>query len=220
VKPESSDLYLSAIYHLQERQQSVTTSALAEELGVSMASVSEMLRKLGQRGLVHYEPRQPVTLADDGQGLAAQLVRRHRLWEVFLVERLGMDWESVYSEACALEHATSEAVADALERYLDQPQVGMHGYPIPGPNGELPAVPTGVPLTTMEVGQRAKIVQVAERDPQLLAYLKRMALVPGQVVEVIVKAPFEGPITVKADGQSHAIAYAVADCLKAVALDG
>jgi DtxR family Mn-dependent transcriptional regulator len=147
------------------------------------------------------------------------------LWEVFLVEKLGMDWESVYSEACALEHATSEAVAAALERFLAFPKVGTHGYPIPGPDGELPALPTAIPLTALEVGQRARIVQVAERDPQLLAYLKEMGLVPGREIEVIMKAPFEGPITVKTDGAkpdgaSHAIAYGVAACLRVAAPGG
>lgn len=219
MKPETSDLYLSAVYHLQERRETVTTSSLAEELGVSMASVSEMLRKLGERGLVNYEPYQPVTLSEEGRLRAAKLVRRHRLWEVFLVEKLGMEWETVYREACNLEHATSEAVAEALAEFLGHPVTGTHGYPIPGPDGQVPALPAAVPLTTLEADQRGRILQVSERDPELLDYLKQMNLLPGQVVEVVAKAPFDGPLTVRTDGATHAIAHKVAACLKVTPME-
>ena len=219
MKPESSDLYLSVIYHQQERRETVTTSSLAEELGVSMASVSEMLRKLGERGLVNYEPYQPVTLTGEGRRRAAQLVRHHRLWEVLLVKKLGMGWETVYREACNLEHATSEAVSEALAEFLDHPVTGIHGYPIPHPNGDVPTLPESVPLTMLEVGQRGKILQVSERDPELLVYLKQMNLLPGQVVKVVVKAPFDGPLTVQTDGATHAIAHKVAGCLKVVLME-
>ena len=139
MKPESSDLYLSAIYHLRERRQAVTTSGLAEELGVSMASVSEMLRKLGERGLVHYEPYQPVALTEQGRQRAAQLVRRHRLWEVFMVEKLGMGWETVYREACVLEHATSDAVAIASRS--TNSTFGLRRIPSIACGGIVPAKP-------------------------------------------------------------------------------
>lgn len=219
MKPESSDLYLSGIYHQQERRETVTTSSLAEELGVSMASVSEMLRKLGERGLANYEPYQPVTLTEKGRHRAAELVRRHRLWEVFLVKKLGMGWETVYREACALEHATSEAVAEALDEFLDHPLTGIHGYPIPDADGGVPALPQNVPLTTLEAGQQGRILQVSERDPALLVYLRQLKLMPGQVVEVVVKAPFDGPLTVRTNGATHAIAYKMAACLKVVLED-
>jgi DtxR family Mn-dependent transcriptional regulator len=214
MKPESRDLYLSAIYHLQERRETVTTSSLAQELGVAMASVSEMLRKLGERGLVDYAPYRPVTLTEEGRLRAAKLVRRHRLWEVFLVEKLDMSWENVYREACHLEHATSDEVADALEEFLGHPTVEVHGYAIPTSDGESPALPESVPLTTLEAGQSGRILQVSERTPELLAYLKEMNLIPGQVVEVVVKAPFDGPLTVRTDGEPHAIGRKVADCIR------
>ena len=214
MKRGSSDLYLDAIYHLEERGEVVTTSALAEELGISMASVSEMLRKLGGQGLLNYEPYRPVTLTEKGRQRAVQMTRRHRLWEVFLVEKLGMGWETVYREACDLEHATSEAVIEALAEFLGHPVTGPHGYPIPGPDGDLPVLPDSVPLETLEVGQRGRIVQVSERDPELLVYLAQMNLVPGQFVEVVVKAPFDGPLTVRTNGAAYAIGRKVAVCIK------
>jgi len=219
MKPESSDLYLSVIYHQQERSEAVTTSSLADELGVSMASVSEMLRKLGERGLVNYEPYQPVILTREGRLRAATLVRRHRLWEVFLVEKLGMGWETVYSEACRLEHATSDAVADALAEFLGHPLTGTHGYPIPDSDGQLPHLPPSVPLTALEAKQRGKILQVSERDPEWLAYLKQLKLLPGEVVQVVLKAPFEGPLTIRTREATHAIAYQVAAAIKVTLIE-
>lgn len=214
MKRGSSDLYLDAIYHLDERGKAATTSNLAEELGVSMASVSEMLRKLGEQGLLNYEPYQPVTLTETGRQRAVQLARRHRLWEVFLVEKLGMGWEAVYREACNLEHATSEAVVEALAEFLGHPATGPRGYPVPDPNGDVPVLPESVSLETLEAGQRGRIVQVSERGPELLGYLKQMSLVPGQVVEVVVKAPFDGPLTIRTDGTSYAIGRKVAACIR------
>jgi len=219
MKPESSDLYLSVIYHQQERSEAVTTSSLADELGVSMASVSEMLRKLGERGLVNYEPYQPVALTEEGRLRAATLVRRHRLWEVFLVEKLGMGWETVYSEACRLEHATSDAVAGALAEFLGHPLTGTHGYPIPDPDGQVPHLPPSVPLAALEAKQRGKILQVSERDPEWLAYLKQLKLLPGQVVQVVLKAPFEGPLTIRTEKATHAIAYQVAAAIKVTLIE-
>ncbi len=214
MKRGSSDLYLDAIYHLGEQGEAVVTSSLAKELGISMASVSEMVRKLGEQGLLNYEPYQPVTLTEKGHQRAVQLARRHRLWEVFLVEKLGMGWETVYREACDLEHTTSEAVIEALAEFLGHPVTGPHGYPIPGPDGDLPVLPESVPLETLEVGQRGRILQVSERDPKLLVYLAQMNLVPGQFVEVVVKAPFDGPLTVRTNGATYAIGRKVAVCIK------
>jgi len=131
-----------------------------------------------------------------------------------LVEKLGMGWETVYREACDLEHATSEAVVEALAEFLGHPVTGPHGYPVPGPDGDLPVLPESVPLEALEVGQQGRIVQVSERDPELLVYLARMNLVPGQFVEVVVKAPFDGPLTVRTNGAIYAIGRKVAVCIK------
>jgi DtxR family Mn-dependent transcriptional regulator len=178
-----------------------------------------MLRKLGEEGWVNYEPYQPVTLAEAGRRRAAKLVRRHRLWEVFLVERLGIGWEHVYREACALEHATSERVMEALAEFLGHPATGAHGYPIPDANGDVPAFPTGLPLTALKVGQRGRVLQVSARDPELLVYLEQINLVPGQTVEIVTRAPFDGPLTVRAgQGGTHAIAHQVAACINVISI--
>lgn len=219
MKRGSSDLYLDAIFHLKERGKAASTSNLAQELGISMASVSEMLRKLGEQALLNYEPHQPVTLTEKGQQRAMWMARRHRLWEVFLVEKLGMGWEAVYREACNLEHATSDIVVEALAEFLGHPATCPHGYLVPGPDGDVPVLPESVLLETLKAGQRGRILQVSERDPKVLAYLQQINLLPGQVVEVVVKSPFDGPLTVRTDGATYAIGRKMAACIKVALLE-
>ena len=125
-----------------------------------------------------------------------------------------MGWERVYREACALEHATSEVLMEALAEFLGHPTTGAHGYPIPDANGNVPVLSKGLPLMVLKVGQRGQVLQVSARDPELLLYLKQINLVPGRVVEVLTKAPFDGPLTVRVgEGGAHAIARQVAACV-------
>jgi len=209
MEPQSGDEYLDAIYELESNDLLATTSALAEHLGVAKASVSEMLRKLADRGLIHHERYQRVTLTPSGRQRAAQLARRHRLWEVFLAQHLGMDWTTVFEEACRLEHATSDSVVEKLDAFLGHPQRCPHGHPIPTPDGQVPARTT-VALAELKEGQQGEVAFIAYHRQDMLTYVSSLGLVPGATLVVENRAPFEGPLTIRVGETRQVIGRKVA----------
>jgi DtxR family Mn-dependent transcriptional regulator len=197
--------YLESIGALEERESPVSTSSIAQSMGLSMASVSEMLRRLAEKGLVEYTPYGGASLTDEGRQRFLRLTRRHRLWEVFLNRHLGIGWEDVYQDACSLEHATSDVVADKLADFLENPEVCPHGSPIPEKNLKRPAS-TGITLADLGVGQTARITNVIiERDPEFLRYLSSLNLVPDVTVKVLEKAPYDGTLTIDINNATKAI---------------
>jgi len=197
--------YLESIGALEERESPVSTSSIAQLLGLSLASVSEMLHRLSEKGLVDYTPYGGASLTEEGRRRFLKLTRRHRLWEVFLNRHLGIGWEDVYQEACNLEHATSDQVAERLARFLDNPKVCPHGSPIPTRNQKLPKA-TGVPLPHLEVGQVGKVACIInERDSQLLHYLTSLGLIPGAELKVLEKASFDGTLTIEVNNSTKAV---------------
>lgn len=206
---ESIEEYLEAIYKLEQKISPVTTSALAEQLGVSSASVSEMARKLAKRGLVTREPYKGVALTAEGKSRALVLIRRHRLWERFLTDMLGLPWDQVHEEACRLEHATSPLVEERLAQLLGEPETCPHGHPMPTAKGEM-AVEAGCPLAELTEGQRAVVLRVPERDPALLQYLASLGLRPQAIIQVEAKAPFQGPLTVRVGEARHVLGQELA----------
>jgi len=201
---DSIQEYLEIIYKLEQETSPVTTSALAKQLGVSAASVSEMMAKLAEQGLVTREPYKGVVLTADGRSQALALIRRHRLWERFLTDVLDLSWDQVHEEACRLEHATSPLVEERLAQFLGEPETCPHGHPMPTVEGEM-AVGAGRPLTELTVGQRATILRVPERDPTLLQYLDTLGLKPGVTLRVEAVAPFQGPLTVQVGEARHVL---------------
>ena len=202
--------YLESISALEEAERGpAKTSSLAQVLEVSPASVSEMLRRLSEKGLVRYTPYGGVSLAEEGQRTELRLTRRHRLWEVFCSRCLGIGWEDVYQEACNLEHATSDLVTEKLAQFLGNPQVCPHGSPIPKSNLEQPKV-SGIPLADLEAGQAARVVRVVrESNAGLLRHLSSLELVPGAEVKVLEKTPFDGTLTIEVNGSTRAIGHEV-----------
>ncbi len=198
--------YLEAIYDLEERAENpVRTSSLAHVLEVSPASVSEMLHRLSEKGLVEHTPYGGVSLTEEGRRRVLKLIRRHRLWEVLLNNHLGIGWEDVYPEACNLEHATSDLVSEKLARFLDNPRVCPHGSPIPRKDLKQPRA-SGIPLSDLGVGQEARMVRVVrESNTRLLHHLTSLGLVPGTRVKVLEKAPFDGTLTIEVGDQTRAI---------------
>jgi DtxR family Mn-dependent transcriptional regulator len=197
--------YLETIGALEERESPVSTSSIAQSMGLSMASVSEMLRRLADKDLVDYTPYGGANLTDEGRQRFLRLTRRHRLWEVFLNRHLGFGWEDVYQDACSLEHATSDVVADKLAEFLKDPEFCPHGSPIPDKDLKRPAS-TRVTLADLEVGQSARITNVIiERDPEFLRYLSGLNLVPNVTVRVLEKAPYDGTLTIDIDSTTRAI---------------
>jgi len=204
----SVEHYLKAIYELGGEEQPVSLSALAEELAISPVSANEMVRKLARRELVTYVPHKGVTLTPEGRAQALAVIRRHRLWERFLTDILGLDWDHVHEEACRLEHATSPLVEERLAQFLGQPETCPHGYPVPTPEGEIAREVT-FPLSDLEPGQKMVVLRVPE-VPELLHYLGELGLVPQAEVEVESVAPFEGPLTVRVGDTQHVLGRKIA----------
>ena len=201
---ESAEEYLEAIYKLGEEGQPVAVSALARHLKISSVSANEMVRKLVERELVLYEPYKGVSLTPAGQAQALAVIRRHRLWERFLTDVLGLSWDQVHEEACRLEHVTSPLVEERLAQLLGQPETCPHGHPIPTAAGEI-VVEAGRPLAELRPGQRARVLRVPEEDVALLRYLATLGLKPQATVLVETVAPFQGPLTVQVGEARHVL---------------
>jgi DtxR family Mn-dependent transcriptional regulator len=194
----TTEEYLEAIYALEERgEQPVKTTQLANYLELAAASVSEMLARLAERKLVDYTPYEGVSLTPDGQCRVLELTRQHRLWEVFLYQFLGIGLAEVYQEACTLEHATSGLVSEKLAQFLGNPHQCPHGNPIPDNTDEFPEL-RGVSLSSMEKGQRARVVRISHtNNTSWLNYLCEINLLPGTLIEVTDRAPLDSTIIIK-----------------------
>lgn len=201
--------YLKAIYKLQERSGQVPTSALAEFMGVTPASVTNMCKKLAELNLLEYEPYQGVKFTSTGRKLALEIVRHHRLLELYLAEALGVPWDQVHEEAEKLEHVISEDLEERMAAALGDPEFDPHGAPIPSRSGSV-AQPESGRLVDMSVGDRLLIVEVDDEDPELLRYLGKMGIYPGTEIELIDTAPFKGPLTLMLGDTQHSLGYQAA----------
>ncbi|MBI2423207.1 MAG: metal-dependent transcriptional regulator [Candidatus Hydrogenedentes bacterium] len=204
---ESIEDYLKAIYTLQEKESPVSTSALAARLQVAPASVTQMLKKLDlmKPHLVRYKKHHGVELTPHGEKIAVEVIRHHRLIELFLQQALGMSWDEVDREAERLEHVVSPHLADRMAHVLGNPQFDPHGDPIPQKDGSFP-VSDLMCLLKLEAGQSGVVRRVRDADPELLRYVAGLGIVPGSQIHVVDKGPFDGPIHVRlhpANGQEQ-----------------
>jgi DtxR family transcriptional regulator, Mn-dependent transcriptional regulator len=211
VKEQGADMlseamqdYLKTIYSLQESDHDVATSALAERLGVAAPSVTGMVKKLAALKLVRHQRYQGVRLTKAGERVALEVLRHHRLLELYLAEALGYSWDQVHAEAERLEHVISEEFEERMFHALGQPTQDPHGHPIPTKEGKV-ASPGSSRLADLPPGAQAVISGVSDRDPEMLRYLGERGLVPETAVTVMARAPFNGPITVKAGRASHVL---------------
>ncbi len=205
---EAAQDYLKAIWKLQNRGE-VTTNALAAELGVSPASATAMLKKLDKLGLIEHERYHGATLTPSGERIALEVVRHHRLLELYLMEALGLSWDEVHTEAERLEHHLSEELEARIDAALGYPTRDPHGDPIP--NADLVLVDQErVLLCDVAEGDQAVVRRVPDSDAELLRYLASLGLMPEREVVVVEQAPFDGPVTVEIDGARHAIGRSVA----------
>ena len=210
--------YAKAIYALQERGTgAVTTTALAERLGVTAGSVSAMLKKLDAAGLVTHEPYRGVTLTAQGRRVALEVIRHHRLIELFLAEVLDMPWDRVHDEAEVLEHVLSEELEHLIAEKLGHPTADPHGDPIPTVELVIDEGDT-VALEGCEVGARGRFVRVSDSDPAMLRYLAERGVAIGDGFEVVDRQPFGGPLTLSVGGGEQVVGERVARALR-VALD-
>jgi DtxR family transcriptional regulator, Mn-dependent transcriptional regulator len=196
--------YLKTIYALQRQEGQVGTNDLAERLQVKPASVSGMLKKLSELKYVEHTPYRGVVLTPRGQKVALEILRHHRLIELFLVEALGYSWDEVHDEAEELEHVISEKLEGRIAAWLGHPTRDPHGDPIPSPEGVLPG-DQNQPLSDLAVGSQGIVRQVLTQEADRLCYLGQLGLVPGARVELRSRQPFEGPLTLQIGDQSHVI---------------
>lgn len=196
--------YLKIIYELQHEQGKVATNALAERLGVVPASATGMIKKLAAMHLATHEPYQGVVLTPAGEKIALEVIRHHRLIELYLAEALGVPWDRVHDEAEKWEHVLSEDLEDRIDAMLGHPTIDPHGAPIPSRNGTI-AQPASVRLADLRPGQAAVIAEVSDHDSALLRYVGGLGLYPGVDVRVIAVAPFDGPLTIRVGAAEHAL---------------
>ncbi|MEX2600940.1 MAG: metal-dependent transcriptional regulator [Balneolaceae bacterium] len=206
--------YLKAIYVLEADLEDggVSTTQVADELGVSSASVTNMIKRLAKLGLVRYESYYGARLTDAGRKIALEVIRHHRLLELYLKEVMGYSWDEVHDEAEKLEHHISEQFEDKIAELLNHPTMDPHGDPIPTKEGLIPDVATS-PLLEMEEREPCLLGRVKNQDPELLRYLEKIGLIPGVRLEIVEKAPFKGPITLEIEGENRVVGYDVASHL-------
>ena len=198
----STEDYLKAIYGLAgSDERPVQTTAIADVLGVAPPSVSGMLRRLADGGLLAHMPYRGVRLTDGGRQAALRVMRRHRILECYLTSRLGYDWDSVHAEAERLEHAVSDELIDRMALVLGDPAYDPHGAPIPTRTGEIER-PRLTPLSEVAVGAEGELRMVDDKDPERLRYLSSLGLEVGTRFRVLDRQPFEGPITIQVAGHS------------------
>lgn len=196
--------YLRAIYRIEERGDKVTTSALAEVLEVAPASVTKMLKRLAGMDLVEHEKYKGVMLAPKGKKAALEIVRHHRLLELFLAEVVGVPWDRVHEEAHRLEHALSEYLEDRLAALLNHPTVDPHGQPIPAKDGSILERTLHV-LSEIREGESGDVAEVEDEDPDLLRYIAQHGLYPGTNVTLIRREPYGGGLVIKVKGEERII---------------
>jgi len=201
--PEGAENYAKAIYQLQGGNgEPVGTGAIAERVGVTPASASAMLRRLADEGLLTYRPYHGARLNEAGEQLALEMIRHHRLLELFLAEVLGMPWDRVHAEAEVLEHHISEELEELIAAKLGEPVRDPHGDPIPSRELDL-ASDDSVPLSHLSEGQSGTFVRVSDRDSAMLRYLDERGIHPGARLLVRGREPFQGPVSIDAGGRSH-----------------
>jgi DtxR family Mn-dependent transcriptional regulator len=214
---ESVQNYLVNIVRLRESEQEpVPLSHLAEALSISPISVNDMCRKLQDQGLVIYRPYKGVHLTEQGQRHAYYIVRRHRLWEVFLVQKLGFDFDEAHKAACQLEHATSDLVADQLDTFLSHPTVNPEGLPIPRPEGVLSNC-TPQLLSELSAGQHVHILQCAASEPACVS-LAEQGLRPGATAEILLVS--DQNLLLLLEGTHLSVARSLAESILVELVDG
>jgi DtxR family Mn-dependent transcriptional regulator len=211
--------YLKAIYRLQrDGDGPVTTSALADALDVTSPTASSMLDTLEERGFVEREKYQGTKLTRDGETVALEVIRHHRLLETYLTEQLGFDWTEVHDEADRLEHHISEEFERRVAAALNDPVVDPHGDPIPSEALEPLDGSPGITLAEQEPGDVVVVERVSDRDPEELAYLSEQGITPDQRVEVLDVAPI-GMMTVRVDGEEVALPDRVTEMIQVITVE-
>jgi DtxR family Mn-dependent transcriptional regulator len=205
--------YTKAIYAIEGREGSASTNALAERLGVRAPTVTAMLKHLNKLGLVVYERYRGVRLTEAGRKVALEVMRHHRLLELYLAESLGMSWDAVHAEAEVLEHVISENLEEIIAEKLGNPTLDPHGDPIPSAELVIADV-EGESLYALEAGALGTFIRVSDSDPEMLRFLAARGIAPGAGFELIDKQPFEGPVFVRFGDEVHVLGATLARAMR------
>ncbi|MGK2955081.1 MAG: metal-dependent transcriptional regulator [Solirubrobacterales bacterium] len=210
--------YAKAIYSLTGwGPETASTNDLAGKLGVKAGSVSAMIKKLDEAGLVERVPYHGVRLTADGTRVALGVLRRHRLLELFLAEVLDVPWERVHDEAEVLEHALSEDLTELISVKLGDPAFDPHGDPIPDRDLSVPETETAS-MAELAPGDRARFVRVSDSNPEMLAYLSDCGIAVGDDFEMVERQPFDGPVSILIEGDTHVLGLTLAKAIRVVPL--
>lgn len=204
--------YLKSVFHLTSQGGFATTSDIAEMLEVAPPSVSGMMKRLSETGLIEHVPYRGVQLTPQGRRAALQMIRRHRILESYLTSKLGFDWGDVHVEAERLEHAASEKLIERMADALGEPRYDPHGAPIPTAAGEIEEAELTT-LATAPVGATLELRQVGTEDPARLRYLAEQGLIPGTRLVVLDRQPFSGPTTVQSGAETRVVGQELAGLL-------
>jgi DtxR family Mn-dependent transcriptional regulator len=210
-RSQSVEDYLKAIYKLEATLdgKGVPTSKLAAEMGVANASVTNMVKRLSDLGMVTYESYYGSKLTESGRKIALEMIRHHRLLELYLAEMLGYSWDQVHDEAEKLEHHISEQFEDKISELLNDPKFDPHGDPIPTKDGLMPELGLK-PLSNVDMNKSFEVRRVKNQTPDLLRYLDEHGLTPGAEVIIKKKEPFDGPLELSVDGKKITLGYKIA----------
>jgi len=206
---QSVEDYLKAIYLLEFDNEPATTNNIAEALSVSSASVTNMFKKLAKLKLINHKSYQGAELTSAGEKIALEVIRHHRLLELYLKEMMGYSWDEVHDEAEKLEHHISEQFEDKIAELLNNPTHDPHGDPIPSKDGIVPEM-ASLAITDAEENNSYIIGRVKDQDPELLRYLEKSGIIPGVKLTVLEKAPFDGPVKIKLEDKETTIGNSVA----------
>jgi len=209
VLSQSIEDYLKTIYTLQSTEDRASTTQIADALEVSSASATNMIKRLAKMGLVDYQSYKGSVLTKSGTKIALEIIRHHRLLELYLLEVMGYSWDEVHDEAEKLEHHISEQFEDKIAKLLDDPTHDPHGDPIPTKEGLMPEMETRS-LTEADIDGIYLVSRVKDQDPEVLRYLEKIGLLPGIKIKIKEKAPFKGPVTLLVENEEQVIGHEVA----------
>ncbi len=201
---ESEENYIKSIYHLQQETGMVNTNSLAAEMQTRAASVTDMLKKLSGKKILQYEKYKGFKLTENGKKVALSVVRKHRLWEYFLVEKLGFEWDKVHDIAEELEHVSSNELIERLQQFLGNPSFDPHGDPIPDSNGKIPKI-NQLNISVLALNKTAVVSSVSNQSPQMLEMLKHYAIAIGTSIKVTKRFEFDGSMEIKVSKQPACI---------------
>ncbi|WGH74456.1 metal-dependent transcriptional regulator [Tenacibaculum tangerinum] len=210
---QSEENYIKTMYHLAAYyKKGISTNAIAKKIDTKASSVTDMVKKLSEKNVVSYKKYQGVTLTDFGKKIAANIVRKHRLWEVFLVEKLNFSWDEVHEVAEQLEHIKSPKLINELDAFLGYPKRDPHGDPIPDKEGNLQVIEKSL-LSTLQKNETGICVGVDDSSSEFLRFLDKQEIALGKQLKVIEKEPFDGSLVIEMDGKTLSVSSKIASNL-------